>query len=374
MLHGLVRGGRLIARSAIAAVVAGGLMSCATRPGPEVLAPVAAAPGSKTVPIYVATTRARATPSDNVFTTDRANTLNFAKFVVAVPPNHRPGNIEWPQGAPDPRSSFATLEQAALTDAKFRDAVAPVRHGKRHNVLIFVHGYNNNFQESLYRLAQIDADAGINGIPVLFAWPSQGQAAAYTTDRDAAIYSRDYLIALLTMVTSSPQVGEVMVVAHSMGGMLTAEALRELRVQHRDRVIARLNRVVLAAPDIDVDEFRSQVQVIGPLKPPLTVLVSKDDAALRLSNVISGSRARAGALDIDNPLVQEAALKAKVRIVDISQLQSSVGGMRHDRFVNLAAFYPQLQREAAAERDRYGTFLFDVAAGKPAQISNLDPN
>ena len=349
-------------------------MSCATRPGPEVLAPVAAAPGSKTVPIYVATTRARATPSDNVFTTDRANTLNFAKFVVAVPPNHRPGNIEWPQGAPDPRSSFATLEQAALTDAKFRDAVAPVRHGKRHNVLIFVHGYNNNFQESLYRLAQIDADAGINGIPVLFAWPSQGQAAAYTTDRDAAIYSRDYLIALLTMVTSSPQVGEVMVVAHSMGGMLTAEALRELRVQHRDRVIARLNRVVLAAPDIDVDEFRSQVQVIGPLKPPLTVLVSKDDAALRLSNVISGSRARAGALDIDNPLVQEAALKAKVRIVDISQLQSSVGGMRHDRFVNLAAFYPQLQREAAAERDRYGTFLFDVAAGKPAQISNLDPN
>ena len=378
MLHNSIWRGRLIAHSALAFVLAVVLMSCATRPGPEILAPVAAVPGIKALPIYVATTRARATPSENVFTAERANTLNFARFVVAVPPNHQPGMIEWPQGVPDLRSSFATVEQDVLSDARFRDAVAPIsqsfRHGKRHNVLIFVHGYNNNFQESLYRLAQINADAGINGIPILFAWPSQGQAAAYAEDRDAAIYSRDYLIALLTMVTNSPRVGEIMVVAHSMGAMLTAEALRELRVQRRDRVIARLNRVVLAAPDISVDEFRSQVQVIGPLKPPLTVLVSKDDDALRLSNFIGGSRARAGALDVENPLVQEAALKAKVRIVDISQLQSSAGGMRHDRFVNLAAFYPQLQRQAAAERDGYGTFLFDMATGKPAQIGNLAPH
>jgi len=351
------------------------LMSCATRPGPEVLEPVGAATGVKTLPIYVATTRARATPSDNVFTADRANTLNFAKFIVAIPPNHRQGNIEWPQGAPDPRSSFATVEQAVLSDAGFRDAVAPpARRGKKHNVLIFVHGYNNNFQESLYRLAQIKADAGMDSIAVLFAWPSQGEAAAYAADKDAAAYSRDHLMALLAMVASSPHVNEIMVVAHSMGCWLTAEALRELRVQRRDRVIARLNRVVLAAPDIDVDEFRTQVQVIGPLKPPLTLLVSKDDGALRLSNVISGSTQRAGALDIENPLVQEAALRAKVRIIDISQLQSSAGGMRHDRLVNLAAFYPQLQRLTAAERDGYGTFLFDAARGRPAQAGNLDPN
>jgi hypothetical protein len=55
------------------------------------------------------------------------------------------------------------------------------------------------------------------------------------------------------------------------------------------------------------------------LNPPLTMLVSKDDAALRLSSVIGGSRVRAGALDVENPVVREAALKAKVRIIDISQ-------------------------------------------------------
>jgi len=261
-----------------------------------------------------------------------------------------------------------------LSEAEFRDAVAPARPSSRqrarHNLLIFVHGYNNNFQESLYRLAQIYADTGFKGIPVLFAWPSQGQAAAYAVDKDAAAYSREHLVALLTTVTSSPQVGEIMVVAHSMGGMLTADALRELRVRHRDRVIARLNRVVLAAPDIDVDVFRSQVQTIGPLNPPLTVLVSKDDAALRLSSAIGGSRVQAGALDVDNPLVREAALKAKVRIVDISQVQSSGQGMRHDRFVNLAAYYPKLQSQSAADRDGVGTFLFDAANAKPVQTGN----
>src|SRR5262249_50229154 len=144
MLRSQARGGRLIAHSAIPAVLALILMSCATRPGPEVLAPVGAMPGIKTVPIYVATTRARATPSGNVFTAERANTLNFAKFVVAVPLNHQPGTIEWPQGAPDPRSSFATVEQEVLSDATFRDTVASPRRGKRQNVLVFVHGYNNN--------------------------------------------------------------------------------------------------------------------------------------------------------------------------------------------------------------------------------------
>ena len=362
------------AYSAIIVVLTVALAGCASRPGPEVLVPVANAPGSKDVQIYVATTRKRATPAENVFTTERVNELNFAKFVVAVPPNHQPGDIEWPKGAPDSRVNFATLNQAVLNYDEFRDAVAPPRkssrRGKKHDVLIFVHGFNNNFQESLYRLAQIEADSGFNGVPILFAWPSQAEAVKYGADKDAAVYSRDYLIELLRLVTSSPQVGEVMIVAHSMGGMLTAEALRELRIQHQDRVIARLGRIILAAPDIDVAVFRSQVQTIGPLNPPLTVLVSKDDKALRLSSFIGGSLVRAGALDVDNPLVRDAALKAKVRIVDISQLRSPDGGMNHGRLFELAAYYPKLQSQPTAQRQVSGTFLFDPTKVKQVEAGN----
>ncbi len=373
----LAPAGRSCTHLAIIGVLAFTLLGCATRPGPEVLVPVASGPGVKVLPIYVATSRRRATPSENVFIAERADALNFAKFVVSVPPNHQSGNIEWPESAPDSRVSFATIDQAALTDAKFRETVAPQMKSpgreKKHNVLIFVHGYNNNFQESLYRLVQIYADAHFNGTAVLFAWPSQGDAVQYAMDKEAVIHSRDYLVELLMTTTGSPQIGEIMVVAHSMGCVLVAEALRELRIQHRDRVIARLGRVVLAAPDIDVDVFRSQMRTIGPLKPPLTVLVSKDDEALKLSSFIGGSRARAGALDVENPLVREAALEAKVQIVDISQLQSPDGDMRHDRLFNLAALYPQLQRRPPAEQQRSGAFLFDLTNTKPIKVNDPSP-
>ncbi len=69
-----------------------------------------------------------------------------------------------------------------------------------------------------------------------------------------------------------------------MGAWVTVEALRQLRLAHNDATINRLN-VVLAAPDIDVDVFSSQMDVIGPLSPPMTVLVSRDDIALSIAKL-----------------------------------------------------------------------------------------
>jgi esterase/lipase superfamily enzyme len=362
--------GRGSIRWAFIVLVAIALPNCASRPGPEVLTPIAAPPGVKALQIYVATTRERANPSENVFTANRAKALNFAKFSVSVPPNHKPGNIEMPADPPDSQSSFAIVNQAVMSDADFRNAVAPSVRRKKHKVFVFVHGFNNNFQESLFRLAQLQADAKIDGIPVLFSWPSQGQVIAYEADKEAAISSRDQLMALLTMLTSSPAVGDILVMAHSMGAMLTTDALRQLRIEGKSQVIARLGRVVLAAPDIDARTFRAQVQTIGPLKPPLLVLVSKDDGALRFSSMLSGAVPRAGALDIDNPVVQEAALKAQVQVVDISRLASH-DGLHHDQFVSVAVLYSRLQHNAASYRNTAGTFIFNEEGARMVQPVNV---
>jgi esterase/lipase superfamily enzyme len=262
-----------------------------------------------------------------------------------------------------------------MSEADFHKAVAPQRadRRKKQKVFVFVHGFNNNFQESLFRLAQLQADAKIDGIPILFSWPSQGQVAAYATDQDAANYSRDYLMTLLTMLTRSPEVGDILVVGHSVGAMLTADALQQLRAEGKNQVIARLGRVVLAAPDINAQTFRAQVQAIGPLKPPLLVLVSKDDVALQMSSFLSGGGVpRTGALDVNNPVVQEAALKAKVQVVDISQLESR-DGMKHDQFVSVAVLYSRMQ-QTMPNRTSAGTFVLNgdsatlqpVASGRQA--------
>src|SRR5258708_12900191 len=128
------------------------LVGCAARPGPEVLTPVAASSGEKALQIYVATTREREISSGNVFTANRANALNFAKFVVSVPPNHKSGNVEMPTAPPDPRSTFAVVDQAVMSEADFHKAVAPQRDTRRknHKPSLFVHAFNNTFNETLF--------------------------------------------------------------------------------------------------------------------------------------------------------------------------------------------------------------------------------
>jgi esterase/lipase superfamily enzyme len=338
------------------------LAACATRPGPELLSPTqASTPGARVVTVYVVTTRARQMPDSNVFTDGHSRELNYAAFKISIPPGHRAGNIEWPTSMPNPALSFATVQQEVLDKQTFEQMVAarssprtPLKAG------VFVHGFNTNFQEALFRLAQMAADADVGGAPVLFAWPSEAKLTGYVADKDAVTASRDQLAKVLTMLARDPAVADVTVIAHSMGAWLTVEALRQLRLAHNDAVISRL-RIVLAAPDIDVDVFRTQMTVIGPLSPPMTVLVSRDDIALSVSSLIAGERPRLGMINVDDPRVQEAAVKAKLEIVDVSSLKAP-DRLNHDRFASLAALYPRL---AAAEANgaglrRAGAFVFNA--------------
>jgi esterase/lipase superfamily enzyme len=347
----------------LAPLLIGLLAGCATRPGPEVLTPVAAAvPSAKVVNVYVATTRERASPHSNVFTNARARELNYAEFKIAIPPRHQAGQIEW-SSMSDPTARFATVQQNVLDRQTFAQSI--VAHDGRPGrvkVGVFVHGFNNNFQEALFRLSQMTADAEVDGAAVLFAWPSQAKVTDYVADRDAVTYSRDQLVDLLTMLAANRSIGEITVIGHSMGAWLTVEALRQLRLARNTAVINRLN-VILAAPDIDVDVFRAQMDVVGPLSPPMTVLVARDDIALAWSGRLAGARQRVGTLSVDDPRVQEAALKAKIRIIDISTLKAS-DAFNHDRYANLAALYRRL---AAAESDgagqdlqRAGAFIFNA--------------
>ena len=320
-------------------------------------------PGARTVPIYVATTRARQIPGSNIFTNGRARQINYAEFKVSIPPDHRRGQIEWPNGAPDPATSFAIAQQSLLDEQAFEQKIVHrERDQDRPEAIVFVHGFNTNFQESLFRFAQMMTDANIHGAAILFAWPSEARFTGYVADRDAVLYSRDQLTGLLTMLAQKPGIGKITVVAHSMGAWLTVEALRQLRLTGKNAVINRL-QVILAAPDIDIDVFRAEMRVIGPMSPPMKVLVSRGDIALAVSRRVAGNRPRLGALNVDDPRVQRAALRAKLQIIDISNLKST-DSFNHDRFVTLAAFYPRL---AAAEANgtapdlrQAGAFVFNT--------------
>ena len=64
-------------------------------------------------------------------------------------------------------------------------------------VLLFVHGYNNNFAEGVYRVAQFSHDLEIPGAVVHYAWPSAAKPLGYVYDRDSALFARDGLERLI---------------------------------------------------------------------------------------------------------------------------------------------------------------------------------
>lgn len=332
------------------------LAACGSRPGPELLNETAAStPGTKVVTVYVATTRQR--DQGGTFTSDRSRTLNYARFRISIPPVHKPGNIEWPGSSPDPRTNFVTVEQRQLDRATFESEVSRSRGGKPPGVGVFVHGYNTNFTEAVFRIAQMAADANVDAVPILFAWPSEGSVGGYVADKEAVTFSRDQLAELLTMLAAKRTQGPIAVVGHSMGGWLTAEAVRQLRIGGKDAVIRRL-QVILAAPDIDVDVFGAQVATIGPLDPPMTVLVSRDDIALKVSELLATSRQRVGRLDVTDPRVTEATREANIQVVDITAVETS-DRFKHDRFIALAAHYPKLSETGS---DNSGTGLRQAGA------------
>ena len=70
------------------------------------------------------------------------------------------------------------------------------------------------------------------------------------------MWSRDSLEEVLHTMTSGSDGGRTHVVAHSMGSLLTLEALRQLSARQSDVVMGHIGAVVLAAFAIGLAAYR----------------------------------------------------------------------------------------------------------------------
>ena len=106
---------------------------------------------------------------------------------------------------------------------------------------------------------------------------------------------------------------------------------------------------------------------------PISLLVSKDDRALVASSFIAAERPRVGRLDINDPLIEDAAVKERLRVIDISSIQAS-DGLGHDRYASLAKFGAQLVSFESGRRstaDDVGAYVFDAAGAAVASPFRL---
>lgn len=359
----------------------GALAGCAARPTRDVLVPVEKAPRyTPKVDMLVATTRDIERAGDATsFGTGRSPTINYAAVGLSIPKSHKAGDIEWPgPGTPDTAQQMVVTDQASLGRGEFLQTIrsrAASGDPEASSVLVFVHGYNTQYQEAVYRFAQIIHDSEFRGTAVLFAWPSRGNTALYLADRDATTYSRDYFEATLRDIAAVQGVREINILAHSMGNWLTLETLRQAKHKGRVDFNGKLGDVILASPDIDNDVFRTQLDVIGPLRRPMTVLVSGDDSALKASALLAGGQQRAGQITADEVRTFSKEIKRyNLRVVDLTGVDGGNNGS-HSKFAQadvVRSIGKGLASETAISQNQPGVFTAVQDIGK--SILNVPGN
>lgn len=301
----------------------------------NVLIPVAdSVPTSTKVDMLVTTTRSRSAIEGEMFTGERSKVPAFAEITVSIPPANvrKVGEVAWPKKLPaNPTTDFATLKaQEVSRDDARKWLSASVKKSPDRSVLVFIHGFNNRFEDSVYRFAQIVEDSGVSSAPVLVTWPSRGSLLAYGYDRESTNYTRNALETLFQYLAKDPQVKEVSILAHSMGNWLALEALRQMAIRNGS-LPSKFANVMLASPDVDVDVFRQQIADMGRQHPKFTLFVSRDDRALAVSRRVWGDVARLGAIDPEQSPYKTELAESQISVIDLTAIKSA-DSLNHGKF------------------------------------------
>ena len=327
--------------------------------------PARSVKGAKQRTIFIATTRQPDNAATIMFSGERNNRLSLARVTVSIPPNHVPGRIERPTSLPpDPEREFAILDPVLYQSQKSFVAGLDkelVRLPKQdRNVLLFVHGYNTTLAAAILRTAQFVEDANFDGIALLFTWASRGSALSYVYDINSALHARDALLETAIAVNNS-KAAAFDVLAHSMGNLLTVEAMRQAQLKGLYNKNGRVRTVVLASPDIDKDVFAKQISVFPKEQRNFFVLISEDDKALAFSKRIAGGIDRVG-----DASAEELA-DLGVTVIDLSKVDDE-NNLNHSKFADSPEVVKLIGTRLNAG-DRLGTQ--GIARGETAGIRSI---
>jgi len=290
---------RLFSNAVLAMFLLLFLSACATR-GTLGFAEFDAGLGNLSVQkIFVATTRKPSSDRLLPYSGERSDRISFGKYAVSIPPNHETGQVEWGAEKPDPQKHFAVQSSQSFDSENelIGSINAALRNSSDANgeISVFIHGFNTNFAEGLYRYAQMLHDYETPDVAVHYSWPSAAQTTRYVYDRDSTAFARDGLEKLLNILKQT-NAKRITVAAHSMGSFLTMEAMRQLSISGQGSLNGKLAGLILLSPDIDEDVFVSQASRLDPMPKPFIVFTSPEDKALKLSSFLTGNRERLGSI------------------------------------------------------------------------------
>ncbi|OAP36966.1 hypothetical protein AU381_18960 [Sinorhizobium glycinis] len=280
-----------------------------------------------------------------------------------------------PQG---PRRVPATVDAHMRATAALQGEVTRrLATAKRKELVIFIHGYNNSFDDAAKATGKICNALSAEFVCVSLSWPAGGSGGAfygYNIDRESGEFAAADVKKAIRIISETGAVKRLHLIAHSRGADVLLTALQQLGMEAyaaRSSPTERykISNVVLFAPDIDLDvatarlfgfvsdpdaPYGANATPYGPLPPVgslhLTVYSSSSDRALALSSGLFGSVVRLGRLTSASICSKEAGSNALWKnsqllgIADFIEYKGRAGFAGHSYFLS----DPAVQKDLAA--------------------------
>jgi len=315
-------------------------------------APPAAPPIANTVsaqvdtstlqPVYFATDRtpgAPGAPLEVSFVAGWTPTISYGLTLVNIPKTHKIGQVE------RPKFNYFLWRYQAATDADdFRiKALKPLDRATfvkdlqagPDSVLLFVHGYNVKFADAVFKAAQIAYDSNFPGSVLVFSWPSAGEVIMYDQDQTNAQAAVPHLAEIFRLVSNEIGKKNVYIVAHSMGNQVLVNALVQSALSNAN---ISLNELVMAAPDVPLNVFQSELDQIRAVATNITLYASSADKALLVS-MEKSQMPRLGFVGRTGPNIFPG-----IDTIDVTAVGDDMLGLDHSTFSTSRAVIDDLGR------------------------------
>lgn len=307
----------------------------AAPPTPPVITAPPAAPvvDPRVVEFLFASTRQQIVRSatESIAYSGERGPLTFGAASVRIPDDHKIGRIELPaswslfgltlSSAPNEHEHFIIKRVVPISEDTFGQVI---RAKGADSALVFVHGFNTSFEDALYRNAQIIWDLQDPGLSVLFTWASRGDVTSYVYDKESAYLAREAFLTLLQKLKRDYGIAQVNVLAHSMGNLIALDALANYAQTSNPIQIVRL---MMAAPDVDRDQFKMLAPTAKAIVGGMTLYASSADRTMALSRTLAGGIPRAGDVPADGPIVLP-----NVETIDVTAVGEDIFGLNHNVF------------------------------------------
>lgn len=233
---------------------------------------------------------------------------------------------------PDATSVAAYRSAEIAFQRQVSDAL---RRSGQDEVVVFIHGFNNAFEDALTTTVNIWQAADRTMVPVAYTWPADNPGLfGYFRDSESGEFSIFHLKETLRLLAGVPGLKDIHVIAHSRGTDVATTALREMVIAARaagqdPRRSLKVDNLVLAAPDLDFDVVRQRLiaERFALAFGMITVYMNPMDEALGLAQAVNAGQ-RFGRLSYDDLSVQDRTIlnaANNVHFVDVSGVVSPRG-------------------------------------------------